>query len=124
MPGHRPDDGDAIHRWEVQLRKGSLELAILASLWTGPLYGLEILRRLADGSSLMVPEGTVYPLLNRLKAEGWLDSEWVEAEAGHPRKYYRLTTGGRRHLRRMARSWTSFVASLEGLLGPIRGEER
>ena len=61
----------------MQLRKGSLELAILASLWSGKLYGLEILRRLADGSSLIVPEGTVYPLLSRLKEDGWVDSEWV-----------------------------------------------
>ena len=124
MPSKTKEDLDPIQKWEVQLRKGSLELAILASLWSGKLYGLEILRRLADGSSLMVPEGTVYPLLARLKAEGWVDSEWVEAEAGHPRKYYRLTSSGRRHLLQMARSWSSFAASLDGLLVPLRKEER
>ncbi len=116
--------GDAIQRWEIQLRKGSLELAILASLWSERLYGLEILRRLADGSSLMVPEGTVYPLLGRLKAEGWVTSEWVEADAGHPRKYYRLTPAGRRQVLRMARSWTQFATSLDALLEPIRKEDR
>lgn len=114
----------AIDKWEIQLRKGSLELAILASLWSGKLYGLEILRRLADGSSLMVPEGTVYPLLARLKAEGWVDSEWVEAEAGHPRKYYTLTAAGRRHVLKMAKSWTSFAASMDRLLRPLKKEER
>jgi PadR family transcriptional regulator PadR len=114
---------DPLDKWEVQLRKGALELAILASLWPGPLYGLEILRRLAGGSRLEVPEGTVYPLLSRLKAEGWLDSEWVEAEAGHPRKYYRLTRAGRRHLLQMARSWSRFAASLDGLLAPLLKEE-
>lgn len=72
----------------------------------------------------MVPEGTVYPLLARLKAEGWVDSEWVEAEVGHPRKYYRLTPSGRRHLLRMERSWSSFAASLDGLLEPLRKEGR
>jgi PadR family transcriptional regulator PadR len=120
------DGGEAIERWEIQLRKGGLELAILASLWSGALYGLEILRRLADGSGLVVPEGTVYPLLNRLKAEGWVEAEWVEGEAGHPRKYYRLTPAGRRHLQRMARSWSSFTESLDRLLEPLgaKKEER
>jgi PadR family transcriptional regulator PadR len=113
-----------IQNWEVQLRKGSLELAILASLWSGRLYGLEILRRLEDGSGLTVPEGTVYPLLSRLKAEGLVDAEWVEGEAGHPRKYYRLSSKGRRHALQMQRSWTSFAASLERLLGPLRREGR
>jgi len=75
---------EPIDKWEVQLRKGCLELAILAALWSERLYGLEIMRRLADGSNLIVPEGTVYPLLSRLKAEGLLSSHWVEAETGHP----------------------------------------
>jgi PadR family transcriptional regulator, regulatory protein PadR len=118
------EKGQAIEKWEIQLRKGSLELAILASLWSGKLYGLEILRTLADGSNLMVPEGTVYPLLARLKAEGWVDSEWVEAEAGHPRKYYSLTPSGRRHVLKMSRSWTSFAASVDRLLRPLKKEER
>jgi PadR family transcriptional regulator len=73
---------------------------------------------------LNVPEGTVYPLLSRLKAEGLLSSEWVEADAGHPRKYYRLTAAGRRHVVEMARFWESFSASLDDLLAPIRKEER
>src|SRR6267142_2073054 len=82
-------------KWEVQLRKGSLELAILASLWSGELYGLEILRRLESVSDLVVSEGTVYPLLSRLKALGLVRSEWIESDAGHPRKYYALTPAGR-----------------------------
>lgn len=117
------DDADPIARWDVQLRKGSLDLAILASLWSGRLYGLEILRRLESDSSLTVPEGTVYPLLARLKEEGWVDAEWVEAEAGHPRKYYRLTAAGRRHLLKMARAWSRFSASLDRLLVPVRAED-
>jgi len=82
------------------------------------------LRRVADGSELLIPEGTVYPLLARLKAEGWVDSEWVEAEAGHPRKYYSLTRAGRRHLVQMARTWSSFAASVDSMLVPIRKEEK
>jgi len=116
------DETDSIQRWEVQLRKGSLDLAILASLWPGRLYGLEILRRLSDVSGLVVPEGTIYPLLSRLKSEGWVESEWVESEAGHPRKYYRLTPEGRRHTRRMAQAWSRFSASLDDLIASLRKE--
>jgi PadR family transcriptional regulator PadR len=115
-----PESAD---KWEVQLRKGCLELAILAVLWSDRLYGLEIMRRLADGSGLVVPEGTVYPLLSRLKAEGLLSSEWVEADAGHPRKYYRLTASGRRRVTEMARFWQSFSASLDDLLVAVRKEQ-
>ena len=117
-------DPEPMDKWEVQLRKGCLELAILASLWQGKLYGLEILRRLEHGSNLVLAEGTVYPLLNRLKAEGLLDSEWVESEAGHPRKYYRLTATGRRRAQAMARVWREFTGSLDGLLDPLLEERR
>ena len=110
---------EPIDKWEVQLRKGCLELAILASLWDGKLYGLEILRRLEDDSDLVITEGTVYPLLTRLKGEGLLNSEWVEANAGHPRKYYRLTAAGRRRATEMANMWARFSASLDGLLSPL-----
>ena len=107
---------EPMDKWEVQLRKGCLELAVLASLWHGKLYGLEIIRQLELGSALVVGEGTVYPLLNRLKAEGLLDSEWVEADAGHPRKYYRLTAAGRRRTQAMAASWNAFSGGMDGLL--------
>lgn len=109
-------------KWEVQLRKGCLELAILGCLWPAKLYGLEILRRLEADSDLVLSAGTIYPLLSRLKAEGLLDSEWVEAEAGHPRKYYRLTPAGRRRALQMAKMWSRFSASLEELLSPLLKE--
>ena len=86
-PRALPVDGDQPDRWEAQLRKGALEMATLASLWRGRLYGLEIIRFLESHSRLVLAEGTIYPILNRLKAEGLLTSVWVEAEAGHPRKY-------------------------------------
>lgn len=111
-------------KWEVQLRKGCLELAILGCLWPGKLYGLEILRRLEDDSDLVLSAGTVYPLLSRLKAEGLLDSEWVEAEAGHPRKYYRLTAAGKKRAREMAEMWSRFSANLQDLLSPLLKEVR
>jgi len=112
--GHAPD------KWEVQIRKGCLELAILAAQWSKPRYGLEIIRWLDQQTGLIVPEGTVYPLLSRLKADGLVASEWVEAEQGHPRKYYRLTDSGRRRVLEMARFWKTFSNSLDRLLKPIR----
>jgi len=106
-------------KWEIQLRKGCLELAILAALWDGKLYGLEILRRLESDSDLIVSEGTVYPLLSRLKALGLVQSEWVESDAGHPRKYYALTSAGRQRVRQMAGMWTRFSSSMSCLLAPL-----
>lgn len=112
-----PEAGD---KWEVQLRKGCLELAILAALWEGKLYGLEILRRLESDSDLVVSEGTVYPLLSRLKALELVRSEWVESDAGHPRKYYALTAAGKQRAAEMAAIWERFSASIGKLLAPLR----
>ena len=109
-------------KWEVQLRRGSLELAILAALWEDRLYGLEILRHLEHNSDLIVVEGTVYPLLNRLRALELVDSEWVESDSGHPRKYYRLTPAGRQRALEMTRIWERFSASMTQLLAPLSGE--
>ena len=119
MTAREPGDPDAAEKWEVQLRKGCLELAILAALWGGRLYGLEILRRLEDDSGLIVSEGTVYPLLSRLKALALVRSEWVESDSGHPRKYYALTAAGKHRARDMAAIWARFSSSMDRLLGPI-----
>ncbi|MGD0097535.1 MAG: helix-turn-helix transcriptional regulator [Terracidiphilus sp.] len=113
---------DNAEKWEVQLRKGSLELAILASLWEGRLYGLEILRHLESDSELTVSEGTAYPLLNRLRTLGLVETEWVESDSGHPRKYYRLTEAGRQRALEMTRIWDRFAASMGGLLAPLKPE--
>ena len=110
-------------KWEVQLRKGCLELAILAALCGGKLYGLEVLRRLESDSDLIVSEGTVYPLLSRLKALGLVESEWVESDAGHPRKYYALTTAGRQRALEMAAIWARFSSSMSRLLIPLKEEK-
>jgi PadR family transcriptional regulator PadR len=114
-------NGERSQNWEAQLRKGCLEMAILASLWPERLYGLEVLRALSEKSQLNIAEGTLYPILSRLKAEGLLQSEWVESEAGHPRKYYWLTPAGRRRTREMATAWKDFAANLSALMQPILG---
>lgn len=112
-------ESDSSEKWEAQMRKGCLEMAVLASLWHGKLYGLEILRALERDSQLILAEGTIYPILNRLRAEGLLQSQWVEAEAGHPRKYYELTSAGRERATRMAVMWTEFSAGLGSLIEPV-----
>jgi PadR family transcriptional regulator, regulatory protein PadR len=112
-------ESESSGKWEAQMRKGCLEMAAMASLWDGKLYGLEILRVLERDSRLVLSEGTIYPILNRLRAEGLLSSEWVEAEAGHPRKYYELTTAGRERAIRMVEIWTEFSAGLAALIAPV-----
>ena len=114
---------ESSEKWEVQLRKGSLELAILASLWNGRLYGLEILRHLESSSELIVVEGTAYPLLNRLRALGLVETQWVESDSGHPRKYYSLTEAGRQRALEMNSIWARFSASMNNLLEPLEREK-
>jgi PadR family transcriptional regulator PadR len=118
-PDSTPENSE---KWEVQLRKGSLELAILAALWGGRLYGLEILRDLESKSDLIVVEGTVYPLLNRLRSLGLVESEWVESDSGHPRKYYRLTLAGRQRALEMTRIWAKFSTRMNNLLANLNKE--
>jgi PadR family transcriptional regulator, regulatory protein PadR len=117
------DSDPVTDKWEVQLRKGCLELAILAALWRGRRYGLEILRCMESDSDLIVSEGTVYPLLSRLKTSGLVQSEWVESDAGHPRKYYALTTAGRQRALEMAAIWIRFSSSMSRLLSPLDEEK-
>ena len=90
---------------------------------TEKLYGLEILRRLKSDSDLIVSEGTIYPLLSRLKALGLVRSEWVESDAGHPRKYYALTPAGKQRSREMARTWSRFSSGMSRLLAPLAKEK-
>lgn len=111
---------DRDERWEAQLRKGCLDLVILAVLWGRRLYGLEILRSLEETSGLELAEGTLYPILLRLKQDNLLESEWVEAEAGHPRKYYWLTSAGRQRAEEMTRTWDGFTRSISRLLVRVK----
>jgi PadR family transcriptional regulator PadR len=117
---HEPGRAD---KWEVQLRKGCLELAILASLWEERRYGLEILRVIESGSDLIISEGTIYPLLTRLKALGLVDSEWVESDSGHPRKYYSLTAAGKQRALEMTAIWERFSSSMGRLLAPLGAKQ-
>jgi PadR family transcriptional regulator PadR len=113
-----------LDNWEAQIRRGWLEVAILASLWPGRLYGLEIIRTLAETSELVVAEGTVYPVLARLFKSGLVDAEWVESVSGHPRKYYKLTTLGRKTTLILARNSNVFLRKMLALVEPLFKENK
>jgi PadR family transcriptional regulator PadR len=102
--------------WQEQLRRGSLDLAILLTVSTGPSYGLAIIQHLESSTDLVITEGTIYPILGRLTREGLLDAHWVEGEAPHPRKYYRLTRAGVKRLETMKTEWRAFVAKIGRLM--------
>ena len=86
------------------LRKGLLEYLILKIISADKVYVAEILQRLA-GTDFATQEGTLYPLLSRMRREGLLDYEWRESDAGPPRKYYRLTAAGRAQLAELNDYW-------------------
>ena len=100
--------------WETQLRKGVVELAVLATIARGETYGYRIVEQLAGLEGLEFTESTVYPVLTRLAGEGYLAIRTEPSPAGPPRRYYRLTTDGDRHFRRMAESWKTMSRSLSG----------
>ena len=102
--------------WQEQLRRGSLDLAILLAISPGPRYGLSIIQHLEAFTDLVVTEGTIYPILGRLTREGLLAAEWVEGEAPHARKYYRLTRMGERRLAEMIGHWRAFGGKIERLI--------
>jgi PadR family transcriptional regulator PadR len=102
--------------WLEQLRRGSLDLAILLTVASGPRYGLAIIQHLEAFTDLVVTEGTIYPILGRLTRQGLLDAYWVEDEAPHPRKYYRLTRVGARRLADMKTEWQTFAQKIERLM--------
>ena len=101
--------------WTTQLRKGALELAILNALNGDRLYGYDIVRILRQHDGLMIADGTVYPILSRLKADGLVRATIEDSPDGPPRKYYELTRNGRQALEDMNGAWDALVSSVEAL---------
>jgi len=96
---------------QVQMRKGVLELCILSILEKEDSYVPDIIDKLKT-SKLIVVEGTLYPLLTRLKNDGFLAYNWVESRSGPPRKYYKLTPLGKVLLKDLKKSWEDLVESV------------
>ena len=93
-----------VENTKAQMRKGVLEYCILGILAQGELYPSDIISKLKD-ARLIVVEGTLYPLLTRLKDAGLLTYRWEESRSGPPRKYYKLTTVGQKFLTELDQTW-------------------
>ena len=102
--------------WETQLRRGVVELAVLASIARGETYGYRIVEQLQQHEGLALTESTVYPVLTRLARDGALAVRTEPSPAGPIRRYYRLTEDGQRRLVRMAEGWRAVSGSLTKLL--------
>ncbi len=111
--GDEPVD---IDNWTTQLRKGLLELCIVNLLAKGELYGYDLVKQLARIRGLVVTEGTIYPLLSRLRKMGIVSTQLVESPSGPARRYYSLTSGGKRLRATMNAYWGELMRGIEELL--------
>ncbi|PKP26597.1 MAG: PadR family transcriptional regulator [Bacteroidetes bacterium HGW-Bacteroidetes-2] len=100
-----------IENTKAQMRKGVLEYCILSILKDGEAYTSDLLETLKDAKMLVV-EGTVYPLLTRLKNAGLLSYRWEESTSGPPRKYYELTEKGKKSLKELDGTWDELIAAV------------
>lgn len=105
------------------LRRGALEYCVLALLRAGPRYGLDLARALTRDGVLMRGEGTLYPLLARLRRSGLVETTWQESAAGPPRRYYALTDDGERALTAFSRTWRPFRDAVDAALATPSTEE-
>ena len=101
---------------KAQMRKGILEYCILLILSKKPLYASDIIGELKSAQMIVV-EGTLYPLLTRLKNDGYLSYRWEESLQGPPRKYYELTEDGHKFLNELEISWAELVDAIQKLKG-------
>jgi PadR family transcriptional regulator PadR len=101
-----------------QLRRGVLEFCVLALLRDGERYGFDLVRGLADAGGLDTTEGTLYPLLARLRRDGVVETTWRESTAGPRRRYYHLTPAGHEALDAFTSEWTRFRTSVDAMLAP------
>ena len=105
-----------------QMRRGTLEYCVLAILKRGERYGFDLVKELGAVDGMVTSEGTIYPLLTRLRKDGLLTSTWQESTQGPPRRYYRITPKGRRALENFLEEWKRFRNSVEQLLEGERDE--
>lgn len=100
----------------AQMRKGVLEMCILSIIAAQDAYASDILARLKE-ANLLVVEGTLYPLLTRLKNDGLTTYRWEESTSGPPRKYHTITENGRLLLASLIQDWSGLVTSVNNLVG-------
>jgi len=107
----------------TELRRGVLGPCVLALLDERPRFGLELVRDLAAAGGLLTSEGTVYPLLNRLRDAGLVTGEWHDEAGERARRYYFITGEGREQLKAFRADWTDFASTVESVLFPSIGQE-
>ncbi len=100
-----------------QLRRGTLEYCVLALLRDRERYGVELVQTLSAVDGMVTTEGTLYPLLGRLRREGVVETTWRESPSGPPRRYYRLTPAGKGVLQAFIHEWRRFRDGVDTLLG-------
>jgi PadR family transcriptional regulator PadR len=99
---------------QIQMRKGLLEFCVLHIISRGEVYTSDLIEELTQAQMIVV-EGTLYPLLNRLKSAELATYRWVESEAGPPRKYYTITEEGKKFLLTLSDTWASLVNSTQAI---------
>jgi len=109
-------DAQFADKWKSQVKKGVLEFIILILLSHKELYGYELLDKIKETTGYEVAEGTIYPLLNRLKTHNIIDSYWVEMDSGVPRKYYKMTKTGTRILEQMKKYWFELNGNINKII--------
>lgn len=102
-----------IAKWMSQVKKGTLTFIILSVLKDKEFYGYELIEEVKKHTDIEIAEGTLYPLMNRLKKEELVSSKWIEQESGIPRKYYCITNTGNETLIQMRIYWSNLENSIK-----------
>jgi PadR family transcriptional regulator PadR len=100
----------------TQMRRGTLEYCVLALVRDQPRYGFDLARTLGEADGLITSEGTIYPLLSRLRRDGLVTTTWNESPSGPPRRYYELTGAGHQALELFTSEWDRFTTAVDHLL--------
>ncbi len=108
---------------QVQMRKGILEFCILQIISRGEVYASDLLRELKE-AKIIVVEGTLYPLLTRLRKAELLEYKWVESVSGPPRKYYTLTDKGAQFVLKLEETWNDLQASTNSIITKTNKESK
>jgi len=104
-----------LQKWKSQVKKGTLEFILLNVLQGKDLYGSELIEDTKKYAGIDIAEGTLYPLMNRLKKANLVNSRWVEQESGIPRKYYTVSDAGNRMLIEMRIYWDGLSLTIDKL---------
>lgn len=103
-----------------QMRRGVLQYCVLALLAEEERYGFDLVRALGEINGMVTSEGTIYPLLSRLRRDGLVATSWQESPSGPPRRYYRLTAAGRAALEAFVEEWSRFRHAVDHFIGGRR----